>query len=169
MARPEAGPIEKFGEYISDHVSAIESSRPPYLITMNMASRLSLLRSIGLFDERWIRMEDCDIAYRILKAGASIVYEPEAVVYHHHRDSLATLAWQGYLHGYYTPAFRRFHRQFIEDYRRGQTSMSATVSSGPLRARQQIGWWRTQICWCVFRSAKTVGMWAGRRFPPAVE
>ena len=167
LPRPEAGWVEKFGEYIHDHASAIELSEPPYLITMNMASRLSLLHSVGMFEERWTRMEDCDLAYRILQTGAPITYQGDAVVYHHHRDRLPALAREGYLHGYYTAAFRRIHRRFIENYRQPIASTRATPPPRP--CAQEIGWLREKICWSVFRSAKRVGMYTGRCFPPVVE
>jgi glycosyltransferase involved in cell wall biosynthesis len=72
LARPEAGAVELFGELVHDHAKAIEFDRPPYVITMNFAARTEILHSIGMFDERWIRLEDVDIAFRIVAAGQRI-------------------------------------------------------------------------------------------------
>lgn len=170
LARPEAGPVEMFGELIHDHARAIESNRPPYLISMNMASRLALIRSIGMFREGWIRMEDCEIAYRILGAGQRIAYEADAVVYHHNRDSLPTLAREGFLHGYYTPEFHRVHRNFIESYR-NETAEERVVCHPPERLNRdrRLACWQLRLYWGVFRASKAAGMWAGRWFPPRIE
>ncbi len=169
LARPGAGAVEQFGELIHDHAAAIERDRPPYLITMNMASRVSLLRSIGLFDERWLRMEDCEISYRILQTGAQIGYRGDAVVYHHNRDTLATLAREGFLHGYYTPAFRRTQRKFVEEYKRQRQNQPCGQPSQRPPAESRLAPWRVRLYWRVFRISKFAGTLAGRWSPPPVE
>lgn len=46
--------------------------------------RAKMLREIGLFDERFFAYyEDVDISFRAQLAGWKVVYEPEAVAYHH--------------------------------------------------------------------------------------
>ena len=83
LARPEAGPLEMFGELVHDHAKAIEYCRPPYLIAMNLAARVDPPRSIHCFDEPWIRLKDVDLTFRLLEAGARIRYEPSAIVRHY--------------------------------------------------------------------------------------
>ena len=56
-ARPYSE-IERFGEKIFDHNRAINQSRPPFVGTMNWASRRSVLIGIGLFDEDFIRSQN---------------------------------------------------------------------------------------------------------------
>jgi GT2 family glycosyltransferase len=56
----------------------------------NMAFRRSVFERIGLFDERLGAgaagcSEDSELWYRLLVAGGACLYEPRAVVFHHHR------------------------------------------------------------------------------------
>ena len=72
--------------------------------TANSAYRASIFSdpSIGLLDETLGPGtptgvgEDTYIFYKILKAGHTIVYEPSALVYHHHRATVSELARQLY-------------------------------------------------------------------------
>lgn len=58
------------------------------LFTGNMALWRSLVAHVGWFDDRlgpgtpFPAAEDNDFAYRLLRAGSSIVYAPQAVLYH---------------------------------------------------------------------------------------
>ncbi len=57
----------------------------------NMAFRRSLFERIGLFDERLGAgaagcSEDSELWYRLLATGGACLYEPRAVVFHHHRS-----------------------------------------------------------------------------------
>ena len=57
--------------------------------TANLSVKKDLLDSIKGFDETLkIYSEDYDLCARIYKAGFSIRYEPDAVVYHKHRNTL---------------------------------------------------------------------------------
>jgi len=56
----------------------------------NMAFRRSVFERVGLFDERLGAgaagcSEDSELWYRLLAAGGVCLYEPRAVVFHHHR------------------------------------------------------------------------------------
>jgi len=164
LARPGAGPVETFGELVHDHASAIERDRPPYLIGMNMASSLATLKRIGLFDERLLRGEDCDIAYRLIQAGERIVYQHDAVVYHHNRDTLAKLAREAWLHGYYGTLLRNVHRPFIGEYRASLASDSAGPSDRP--ANSVLSPWRIAAYWRLFRTCSAAGKLFGAYFPP---
>ncbi|TJW17986.1 MAG: glycosyltransferase [Mesorhizobium sp.] len=57
----------------------------------NMAFRRSVFARVGLFDERLGAgaagcSEDSELWYRLLAAGGACLYEPRAVVFHHHRS-----------------------------------------------------------------------------------
>lgn len=70
---------------IDDPVRKRYVGRPAFVLyTQSMAFRRGDLLEVGAFDER-IRpsAEDNDLAYRWLRAGRSIVYEPDFVVWHH--------------------------------------------------------------------------------------
>jgi len=91
--------IERFGEEIHDHEAAITRYVPPYVITMNWASRRSHLESIGYFDERFLRAEDVELSYRFTRAGLTFAYAPAAIVFHHNERTLAGLFREGFDHG----------------------------------------------------------------------
>ena len=170
LARPQARPVELFGELVHDHARAIESYQPPYLITMNLAARRDLLRSIGCFDERWIRMEDVDITYRILAAGQRIAYRHDAIVYHHNRDSVGSLAREGFLHGYYRREFLRVHRDFIRTYRERHGCVdSPTQPQQAPPAASLLRPWQIRLFWSVFNCGKRTGEIAGHWFPPKIQ
>ncbi|MGC0363555.1 glycosyltransferase involved in cell wall biosynthesis [Rhodococcus sp. 27YEA15] len=71
----------------------------------NMAFRAATLRAVGGFDERLGTGtptkggEDLDIYRSAILAGWAIVYNPEAVVRHYHRDNIADLRIQSYGYG----------------------------------------------------------------------
>jgi GT2 family glycosyltransferase len=57
----------------------------------NMAFRRSVFERVGLFDERLGAgaagcSEDSELWYRLLATGGACLYEPRAVVFHHHRS-----------------------------------------------------------------------------------
>lgn len=65
----------------------------------NMAFRRKVFERIGLFDERLGAgaagcSEDSELWYRMLAGGGVCLYEPRAVVFHHHRESLPELRQQ---------------------------------------------------------------------------
>lgn len=73
----------------------------------NMAFRRALFERIGGFDERLGAgaagcSEDSEIWYRILATGGGCLYEPRAVVFHHHREDWSGLKRQmrAYMRGH---------------------------------------------------------------------
>jgi hypothetical protein len=88
------------------------------------------------------------------------------VVYHHNRDTLITLAREGFLHGYYRPAFFRAHRQFLEDY--CQAAKRLPIPKAPQRrpADTKIKPWQVGMYWKVFNWSKKAGELAGRVSSP---
>jgi GT2 family glycosyltransferase len=69
----------------------------------NMAIRRSTIDKTGLFDERLGAgasgcSEDSEYWYRILDKGGACAYVPAAVVYHYHREDMASLRSQLYLY-----------------------------------------------------------------------
>jgi glycosyltransferase involved in cell wall biosynthesis len=84
----------------------------------NMAFRKSVFTSAGLFDERLdVGAAGCngdsEMWYRVLAAGHSIQYNPRAVVYHQHRETLPALKQQifYYMRGF-TAAILIQHQRF---------------------------------------------------------
>jgi GT2 family glycosyltransferase len=92
----------------------------------NMALRRSALERVGDFDVRLGAgaagcSEDSELWYRLLTAGYACVYEPAAVVHHHHRASLSDLRHQMrmYTRGHVTALLAQFerHRHWGNIYR----------------------------------------------------
>ncbi|MDP9176686.1 MAG: glycosyltransferase [Gemmatimonadota bacterium] len=136
LARKPCNAVEEFGERIHDHRMAIEYDSPPYAITMNWASRKSVIEEVGPFNEELLRCEDCDLAYRIVEAGYRIVHEPAAVVYHRNEQSLAGLIAEGYAHGYHSIPLLRKHEAFVRTF--AAASPAKARPSSPNDAR----YWR---------------------------
>lgn len=71
----------------------------------NMAFRTELLRRLGGFDvalgagSESLGGEDLDIFRRVFTAGGTIVYQPAAVIRHHHRSSYPELTSQLFAYG----------------------------------------------------------------------
>jgi GT2 family glycosyltransferase len=162
LSKRPCNAIQLFGERIHDHRSAIEVWQPPYIITMNWASRKSALRDVGVFDENFMRCEDVDLAYRVFQAGFRIVFAPNAIVYHQNESTYSKLFHEGYLHGYYSVQALKKHRMLLQHFghRRFQiesyaalfTSFKASLSS-PRSAQAR--------CEFIFNSGKKIGKLRG--------
>jgi len=81
----------------------------------NMAIRRSAFATVGLFDPRLGAgasgcSEDSELWFRLLRAGLACVYDPAAVVHHHHRQDRAGLFRQmrAYLRGHVVALFVQF-------------------------------------------------------------
>lgn len=66
----------------------------------NLAYRKGLFEKIGGFDPWFVTAEDIDLNMRAVDAGAKIVYNPRAIVYHRTRDSFYSFAKQAFWNGY---------------------------------------------------------------------
>jgi mycofactocin glycosyltransferase len=132
--------IEKFGEIIHDHEKSIGVWLPPYVITMNWAARLSVLRETGWFDEDFRRCEDVDLAYRIHQAGYGFAYVPQAVIYHHNESTLHGLFREGFQHGYYSVQVLKKHKRFVRRFAHSRLNVASyrslvTAFSNSLRRK----------------------------------
>jgi glycosyltransferase involved in cell wall biosynthesis len=116
LAKRPCNEIEEFGEAIHDHNKAINEYKPPYVITMNWASRLSVLNEVGLFDERFIRGQDVDLSWRIFRSGYKIIYEPEAIVHHGNEKTLSGLFREGYVHGFASVRGLKKHKDLVKQF-----------------------------------------------------
>lgn len=161
LALPPAGDVERFGERIHDHRSAIEVFRPPYAITMSWASRREVLQELGGFDEGFRRCQDVDLSYRVSQAGYALRFVPEAVVYHRNESTLPGLFREGFVHGFHSVSALKCHRDYVGAF--GHRSVS-------LRGYAQIASWLGEwarrrdpvaACQAVFNSGKKAGKLVG--------
>jgi rhamnosyltransferase len=111
------------------------------------------------FADDLIMSEDQEWSRRVLRAGYELVYEPEAVVHHSHRYTIAG-------------AFRRFFDSGVSaehSYAAQGSSPGALRRAGSRYAKGELAWlWRTgQRRWipyaAVYESAKFAGLQLGRR------
>jgi len=162
LSKEPCNHIEKFGEEIHDHSKAIELYRPPYAITMNWASRLSVLKEFFFFDENLLRCEDVDLSYRIFQKGYRLIFNPKAIVYHKNENSYRGLSSEGFLHGYYSIPVIKKHHEFLKMYghRRWNQRTYFDLSHhliGSFRGHQQT----LSRCQFAFNSAKKFGKMIG--------
>ena len=66
----------------------------------NLAYHRDLFVLLGGFDPRFITAEDIDLNMRAIGSGATILYEPDAVVYHHMRTTFVRFLYQAFWNGY---------------------------------------------------------------------
>lgn len=166
LSPPGANRISRYGEHVFDQAFAIHTSQPPFVISMNWASRRDLLVACGLFDPTLPRAHDVEFAYRIWRAGYTLHYAPEAIVYHHNPDSWRRLVRQGFLHGYHVLAVYSKHEDSLRRVvRRPRLHLTAQVrhlrghtlrpSSRPRREPFEL------LCHGVFTASRLAGKVAG--------
>lgn len=61
------------------------------------------------FCEEFAKLEDLDLSFRLAEAGVKLRYLPDAVVEHHHPESLGHYLRRRFLYGRYAPALYRRH------------------------------------------------------------
>lgn len=105
--------IERFGEVIHDHEAAITHFAPPYVITMNWASRRAHLETCGYFDEQFLRAEDVELSYRFLRAGLRFAYAADAIVFHHNERTIVGLFREGFGHGMHSRHIAAKHGDWL--------------------------------------------------------
>jgi hypothetical protein len=76
-----------------------ESESRPWGVTANLLVRREAWESIGGFLEGIRSAGDTEFSWRLQDAGWTLAYRPEAVVEHHHRDSVRKLARQAARYG----------------------------------------------------------------------
>jgi glycosyltransferase involved in cell wall biosynthesis len=93
-------PLWRFWIYLNDMFRPIAIVTKPTEVQavfgLNCAFRTSTLISIGGFDERLVFAEDSEISTRIREKGARIIFIPQAIIHHRHRENLAYLIRQTY-------------------------------------------------------------------------
>jgi len=66
----------------------------------NLLYPTALFRKLEGFDTRFVTAEDIDLNLRAVQHGASIHYDPEAIVLHHMRATLVRFLYQAFWNGY---------------------------------------------------------------------
>jgi len=162
LAKIPFNKIEKFGESIHNHEAAINQFKPPYVITMNWASRLQVLKDMNFFNAEFIRCEDVDLSHRIYISGYKIVYTPDAIVYHRNEKTFPRLFREGYLHGIYSVQFiKHYHEFFLKTGHRRANLDNYKKIFFDLKQYFTNGKNIDSLCWAIFNSGKKVGKIVG--------
>jgi len=66
----------------------------------NLAYERALFERLGGFDPRFITAEDIDLNLRAVDAGATIHFDPGAIVYHQMRETFVRFLYQAFWNGY---------------------------------------------------------------------
>jgi cellulose synthase/poly-beta-1,6-N-acetylglucosamine synthase-like glycosyltransferase len=72
-----------------------------FIDTYSAAYRRDALAASGGFDENVFYVEDQELSFRLAAAGCRMVFQPEAVVYHMHADSVLAYARKKFFIGYW--------------------------------------------------------------------
>jgi glycosyltransferase involved in cell wall biosynthesis len=92
VGKPRYGELER--------VELFQSGYDVTFPSCNLAYERAAFLKLGGFDPRFITAEDIDLNLRAVQAGASILYEPRAVVYHHMRGTFVRFLYQAFWNGY---------------------------------------------------------------------
>jgi glycosyltransferase involved in cell wall biosynthesis len=83
----------------------------------NLAYRRSLFLRLGGFDPRFITAEDIDLNLRAVEAGAHILYDGRAIVYHQMRPTFIRFLYQAFWNGYGRKQLTEKHGSLWGNYR----------------------------------------------------
>jgi glycosyltransferase involved in cell wall biosynthesis len=82
----------------------------------NLAYPRALFERLGGFDPGFVTAEDIDLNFRAVRANATIVHAPDAIVYARARDSVGGFLKQAYWNGYGRKQLTRKHGGLWADY-----------------------------------------------------
>jgi glycosyltransferase involved in cell wall biosynthesis len=92
LGRSRFGPLER--------VELYQLGNDVTYPSCNLGYQRALFEQLGGFDPRFITAEDIDLNLRAVRAGASIAYVPNAIVYHYLRGTLVRFLLQAFWNGY---------------------------------------------------------------------
>lgn len=99
-------PLRRFWVYLKSMfvpVSiATKSTEVQAVYGLNCAFRTATLRNVGGFDEQLLADEDSEISTRLRNSGAHIIFTPDAIIHHRHRESVIKLIRQTFRRSEYT-------------------------------------------------------------------
>lgn len=84
-----------------------------YFYTTNISLKKDFLNAHGYFDENFklAMWEDTELGYRLSKRGLKIIYNKDAVVYHHHATNINNFLIRQYNAGRYAVLFMSKHQE----------------------------------------------------------
>lgn len=85
-----------------------------FIDTYSAAFRTDILLQQSGFDERMTYLEDQELSFRLAKLGCLMVFQPSAIVYHRHADSIRGYLRKKYLIGYWKAQVIRLHPERLK-------------------------------------------------------
>ncbi len=87
-----------------------------FIDTYSAAYRRENVLAAGGFEESFDYLEDQELSFRLAAAGDQMVFQPGAIVYHQHADTLAAYMRKKFLIGYWkAQVVKRFPAQGVSD------------------------------------------------------
>ena len=118
-------------EYESKYRRMQGRTRIDFIDTYSAAYRRDVLVQAGGFNENLPVDEDQELSFRLSKAGRTLVYVPQAVVYHHHVTSLLSYARRKFRIGYWKVFVGAIHPQrMVTDSHTPQTMKLEMLLTG---------------------------------------
>ncbi len=84
-----------------------------FVDTYSAGYRKSVFDTVGGFDERFQIDEDQEFSFRVERSGGRLIFVPQAVVFHHHADSLRAYARKKFRIGFWKVHVLRLHPQKV--------------------------------------------------------
>jgi glycosyltransferase involved in cell wall biosynthesis len=109
VGKPRYGPLER--------VELFQEGSDVTYPSCNLAYSRALFVRLGGFDPRFVTAEDIDLNLRAVKDGATILYDPEGVVYHHVRTRFLRFLIQAFWNGYGRKQLTEKHGNLWGNYR----------------------------------------------------
>lgn len=98
-----AGRTIQIGYYAFEALNRVELDHKGYDVThpsCNLGYWKTTFEKAGGFDDWFHTAEDIDLNLRAIDAGATLAYNPDALVYHRARDTISKFLKQAYWNGY---------------------------------------------------------------------
>lgn len=139
---PEATLLERL---IHEEIMVRHRAMPEevdFLATFDVLYRREVLASIGGFDERYLKGQDAELAFRVLEAGHRLRFERGSVVRHHHADRLSRYLKVQRQQGYWRVALHLEHRgRGSNSYSGAVDHLQPFVAAGLVGSIPLLAWW----------------------------
>jgi glycosyltransferase involved in cell wall biosynthesis len=109
VGKPKYGQLER--------VELFQKGNDVTYPSCNLAYARALFVELGGFDPRFVTAEDIDLNLRAVSSGATIHYDPAAVVYHHLRTTFLRFLVQAFWNGYGRKQLTEKHGNLWGNYR----------------------------------------------------
>ena len=122
-----------------------------FLATFDVLYRRSVLESLHGFDERYLKGQDAELAFRVIEAGHNLHFEQRSIVLHHHADSIWRYLRVQQQQGYWRVALHLEHRgrertnSYSNVIDHAQPFVATLIPIAALLSVVLIRWWLVMI------------------------